>query len=205
MLRTLQYEQIRKLSFTGKILDVGGGKNADYASLLNGSATLESVNLDSKMFPSYIADLNEGLPFSEASYDQVISFNTLEHIRRDEFILQEMFRVLKNGGKLYLSVPFLYRVHGSPSDFHRHTAYWWEEKLESLGFQKEKIRVKPLVWDFLSTGFALTEGWTLSLMGVRRLIPRMRRALMLLAGLWPGRERSYLSDYALGYFISAEK
>lgn len=39
------------------------------------------------------------------TYDQIIAWHVLEHIQDDQKAIKEMFRVLKKGGKLLLSVP----------------------------------------------------------------------------------------------------
>lgn len=47
-------------------------------------------------------------PFSGVasnSFDQVVSFQVIEHIKPDEFFLEEIYRVLRPGGKAFLSTP----------------------------------------------------------------------------------------------------
>lgn len=39
------------------------------------------------------------------SFDYVISFQVIEHIQRDDIFLQEIYRVLKKGGKLVVTTP----------------------------------------------------------------------------------------------------
>ncbi len=47
----------------------------------------------------------EALPFEANSFDLVTSYQTLEHVQSVEMCLQEMLRVLKPGGVLYLKCP----------------------------------------------------------------------------------------------------
>jgi len=46
------------------------------------------------------------LTFQDNSFDAILSFDVFEHIPNVNLALSECFRVLKNGGKLLLSVPF---------------------------------------------------------------------------------------------------
>jgi SAM-dependent methyltransferase len=50
------------------------------------------------------ADLS-ALPFRNASIDVIINHHVLEHVPDDSVALQEFDRVLKPGGKLFISVP----------------------------------------------------------------------------------------------------
>ena len=45
------------------------------------------------------------LPFEDASFDWILCNHVLEHIRNDIKAIQELFRVLKPGGKALLQVP----------------------------------------------------------------------------------------------------
>ena len=47
------------------------------------------------------------LPFAEDSFNEIHCFHVLEHVTRDKYLkmLEELFRVLSIGGKLYLEVP----------------------------------------------------------------------------------------------------
>lgn len=45
----------------------------------------------------------------------------LEHIRQPFQVMQEVFRVLKPGGYVLISVPFMQEQHGSPHDYFRYT------------------------------------------------------------------------------------
>ncbi len=53
----------------------------------------------------YAISGGEELPFRDNSFDAVICMDVLEHIRDDKKVVSEIFRVLKDGGNLVLSVP----------------------------------------------------------------------------------------------------
>lgn len=63
-----------------------------------------------------------GLPFADATFDVVTSFETLEHIHERAQFLRELARVLKPKGRLILSTPnarYTRPVNGKPSNpFH---------------------------------------------------------------------------------------
>ena len=45
------------------------------------------------------------LPFADESFDYVVSFQVIEHIKRDKELVREVHRVLKKGGKFIVSTP----------------------------------------------------------------------------------------------------
>lgn len=45
------------------------------------------------------------LPFSDSSFDRVVASEVLEHVTLDEVVMAEMYRVLRPGGTLAVSVP----------------------------------------------------------------------------------------------------
>ena len=109
--RALQYEIIRSHPFNGLLLDVGGGRNADYLSMIN-CEVYEAINIDAAMEPTWKVGVGERFPCSSEQYDTVISFNTLEHVFDPRFIINEMTRVIKKGGKLAITTPFCFQSMG---------------------------------------------------------------------------------------------
>ena len=194
-LRALEYEIVRGIALKGRVLDLGGGERAHYASLLRIDGTLESLNFDAGMRPTYVHDANTPFPIPDATYDGLISLNTLEHIEKDEVALSEAIRVLKPGATFHIIVPFLYRVHGSPSDYHRHTCHWWENALTRFGVPAAHSRIEPMMWGRLSTAFAFLEFTRL----------RFLRKMPLFIDTLMGSGSADAADYALGYYISGTK
>jgi len=79
------------------------------------------------------------LPLQNDSFDTVILLEVLEHLERPEQALKEIQRVLRPGGTLILSLPFLYPVHDAPFDFQRYTPFGLERELKASGFRIEEL------------------------------------------------------------------
>ena len=63
------------------------------------------------------------LPFKNGSFDNVVAFEVLEHVFEVENAIYEINRVLKPGGGLLVSTPFMYREHEGPFDSARYTSW----------------------------------------------------------------------------------
>ncbi len=80
------------------------------------------INVDIQPYPTVqvVADASN-LPFGDNSIDMIVSESLLEHVPYPEAVIAEIRRVLKPGGWLYISLPFVYPFHGSPNDYTRFT------------------------------------------------------------------------------------
>ncbi|PLX37439.1 MAG: hypothetical protein C0606_03800 [Hyphomicrobiales bacterium] len=150
MLRALEYEAVVSLPLKGRVLDFGGGQRAKYVPLLPAGLDLASVNIDEEFQPTEIVPVGAPLPFEADSFDGAISLNVFEHIYDTRFVLDEIFRVLKPGGTLYAAVPWMFRVHGHPDDYSRHTASWWQKTIELTGFSA--MTIQPMCWGKATSG-----------------------------------------------------
>jgi len=58
--------------------------------------------------PDVVRDIRKGLPFDDNKFDKINCEHTLEHIQLNEdfiFVMNEIWRVLKPGGTVYIEVP----------------------------------------------------------------------------------------------------
>jgi len=104
---------LNRLPPTAVILNLGSGTRRISSSVIQVDyLPLAGVDV--------VADVAH-LPFPDCSVDGVISEATLEHVRDRQCAIDEMRRVLKPGGYLYIIVPFLVGYHASPDDYYRWT------------------------------------------------------------------------------------
>lgn len=148
-LRCLEYERMTKVNLTGRVLDLGGGSVTKYSARVPtwgtpSDFTYESANIDEAAKPTYLITPGEKLPIEDDRYDVVIALNTFEHIYDLHTPLSEASRILVPGGRLIFIVPFIFRVHGHPEDFHRGTPLFWSEMLKTHGFAPPAI--EALTW-----------------------------------------------------------
>lgn len=121
-----------------KVLDIGSG-NIGYKQNIHNSNLLYTLDYPStneryRVRPNIFADAR-CLPIHDNEFDVVFLFEVLEHVAEPEKVLKEIRRVLRPGGKFYLSVPFIYPIHDAPNDYWRFTVYGIQDVLRKHGFE----------------------------------------------------------------------
>lgn len=87
-----------------------------------------------------VSDLT-ALPFQNNIFDAILCTQTLEHISDPLVTVQGMAALLKPGGQLYLTAPFLGDpLHQEPYDFYRYTKYGLTEILTRSGLSLRSIK-----------------------------------------------------------------
>jgi SAM-dependent methyltransferase len=118
-----------------RILDLGCGYKP-FQSLLPNDQYL-GVDMSLNSFADVIAD-NHNLPFKDSIFDIIIVSEVLEHCENEYQVIKELRRVAKNQALVYLTLPFIFPLHGVPYDFNRFTRH----KLKSLFKQDEIVTLK---------------------------------------------------------------
>lgn len=125
---------------TGRLLDVGCG-NKPYRPLFTQISEHLGLELDtSENRESKRADIyydGHTFPIADRSVDTALCNQVLEHIFNPEQFLAELFRVLRPGGVLILTVPFMWPEHEQPHDCLRYTSFGLRDRLEQAGFRLE--------------------------------------------------------------------
>lgn len=116
-----------------RVLDIscGAGYGTQFMALQGASEVVgvdideESINFASKFYShprvNYLqSDAHYVRQLEDASFDVIVSFETIEHLPRPRQFLAELRRLLKPGGQLFVSCPNDYRVSPWLSQFHLH-------------------------------------------------------------------------------------
>ncbi len=116
LVHLVAYEAAAKLASDRVVLDIGC--NVGYGTALVGKESREAIGVD--VSPSSVQAANERnaasnirfqtidglqLPFGDATFDLVVSFQVIEHIFAPDSYLREIRRVLKPGGTVILTTP----------------------------------------------------------------------------------------------------
>jgi SAM-dependent methyltransferase len=95
----------------------------------------------------------EKLPFKDAAFDAVLCTQVLEHMEWPREVVKEFYRVLKPGGKLFLTVPMAHKEHQAPYDFFRYTSFGIRSMCKHAGFNK--IEISPFGGIFTRMAYEL--------------------------------------------------
>lgn len=117
-------EKMLAISNLGVVLDVGGGERftkwlAEYKDLFK-NTDYRTMDYDSTTGADVVGDIHN-IPLQEESVDAVICSSVLEHVENPILAVKELHRILKKGGKLFVSVPSIYPYHARKGHY---PDYW---------------------------------------------------------------------------------
>lgn len=197
VLRKLIYEQLQSAQLSGRCLDIGGGQNSPYISMVPDYVNIESVNVNSLYKPTHLVKVGEPYPYPDNHFNCIICLSVLEHIYDAKFVIREMHRVLKTGGTAYIAVPFMFGIHGNPDDYSRHTPSWWRLTMQSCGFTT--MIIEATVWGRY-TNINIHSYWSA---WIKDIV--IARVLSNGTKRYPDRHGEKLNSKALGWWISVAK
>lgn len=122
------------------VLDAGSG-NAPYRPLFKHSRyeTADFEKVDKTYEPStYVCDL-KSIPVESARFDYIVFNQVMEHLPEPTLVLNELNRILKDGGQIIYTGPLFYEEHEQPYDFYRYTQFGLRHLFGTTGFQIERL------------------------------------------------------------------
>jgi len=123
---------------SGKLIDLGCGKVPLYETYQPFATDVFCTDRGGQnemgMYLDFISDLSFPLPIKGEVIDTIILSDVLEHIPQPDMLWGEMARILRTGGVIFLSVPFLYGQHERPDDYYRYTKFALERFAKQSGF-----------------------------------------------------------------------
>ncbi len=128
----------RHLPLGSVVYDIGCGQKP-FASYLKGKVKVHvGVDLVDGFYKTDQVDLIGSayeVPAPDGIADAVILSQVIEHLETPLQAIRECHRLLKPGGLMFLSFPFLYPVHVEPRDFLRFTEHYLRQEIASQAFE----------------------------------------------------------------------
>lgn len=162
-----------------RVLDLPSGTGALTHLLLESGIDAVSADLCPEGFvvpgrTCVRADLNATLPFGDDEFDGFACIEGIEHIENPHLLAREANRVLKPGGRLYISTPNVLSIRsrlstllrGYPDQFH-----YMVEVDRATGREKPVAHINPI--GFLELRYVLARwGFRVDLVETNRLVKR---------------------------------
>lgn len=191
----------------GRVLEIGCGRTNRRGRFRPPPAAPGQwiyVDRDVARSPHICGDIGR-LPIRNSVFDTVLCLEVLEYVWDPSAALAELRRLLKPGGTLLLSTPFLHRVDAA-DDYWRFTEPALRRMLGESGF--EVMRCLPQGGAFAVIANVLRHAVSVQGDGSRRLLSVLLRPVF--AGLLgldgpASRRRPVLGTYATGYLVIARR
>jgi len=189
----------------GITIDMGTTKKMSYYRFMDtGKGRIFTADFQRTENVSVVLDLEDNLPFRNNSVDNVIMFSILEHIYDPQRLLEEVRRVLKKEGRIYVSIPFMMYYHPSPRDYSRYTRERLERMLDNFSIETfETIGGFFTVFDYNFTTYFLDA------VKMKKLKNMLSYISFLLSQAFDRKmmkiRKDYREKFPLHYFIAARK
>lgn len=131
-------------------------------------------DFNSRLKPEIVCSASV-LPLRNCSVNHVVCAWMLEHIEEPSLAINDMHRIMKPGGCIYLSAQFNWQAHEAPRDFFRFTEYGLRYLFSHYG-DWDILHLKP------STGFWLTISQILNYK-FKRMFPHAYPPFTILSGM----------------------
>ncbi len=191
----------------GVVIDVGCG-DAPYLDIVKNNIsqydTFDVEERDVKV--TYLGDIQNMEKVPDNKYDTVLNFDVLEHVKEPRKAISEMCRVLKNGGKIIISVPHLSRLHEVPNDYYRFTQYGLKYLLEKEGFEILLLESTGGLFSFIGhqiSSIIILPLWHIQYL--KKIILFINKWLFVLPAYYLDKIFDRDKLFALGYIVVGKK
>ncbi|MDX1962761.1 MAG: class I SAM-dependent methyltransferase [Pirellulales bacterium] len=139
----------------GPILEIGSHDYGSTAPFRGIYANNNYVGLDLQEGPNVdiVHDLTTGIgPLQPNFFSLAICCSVLEHVKRPWVMAEHITTLVRPGGHVYISVPWVWRYHAYPDDYFRFShhgirelfpSFEWQQQHYSLNVKNEFIKLTP--------------------------------------------------------------
>ena len=118
-------QEFGKIPAGAKVLNIGAGGDIG-KTLMRHAARQQfqvvALDIDEQRHPDIAGDIC-AYDFKGQQFDTIVMAEILEHIHSPHLALENVHRVLKDSGRLILTVPFIFPIHDQPYDYYPYTRY----------------------------------------------------------------------------------
>lgn len=139
-------EKIREIAKEKVVFDVGGGSRfqkalAGYKDYF-ADCDYKTIDVNPEYKPDIAADAHN-LPLADGAADGVICKSVLEHVENPFRAADEIYRILKPGGKCFVLVPFLHPYHAAGNAAYKDFWRFSEDGVKCLFSKFSRIEICP--------------------------------------------------------------
>ncbi len=116
------YLEQRLPEVSGRVLEVGSKNYGNTASLRDQYGNCEYIGVDfaqGEGVDQVIALCEGSGVLALNSFDLIICYSVLEHVKQPWLLAANLYQLLGIGGLIYISVPWVWRYHPYPDDYFR--------------------------------------------------------------------------------------
>jgi SAM-dependent methyltransferase len=198
---------------TGELLDVGCGSKPYRAFIPTTRYVGMEIDSAGSTAGPRVADVyydGRNFPFADQSFDGVLCSQVFEHVFTPFEFLAEIHRVLRPGGRLLLTVPFVWDEHEQPRDFARYSSFGLRAVLENAGFEVATMRksmadgrVLFQLWNAYVFKLTRTRRRSINVLSTVGLMAPINLAGIVLGSVLPRNPDLYLDNIVLARKINA--
>jgi ubiquinone/menaquinone biosynthesis C-methylase UbiE len=140
-----------------KVLEVGGGMGTDHAQFAKHGAITTDYDLSSGHLAhakrnfelrglrgEFVHGDGEKMPFADATFDVVYSNGVIHHTPNTQTVIDEMYRVLKPGGRIIIMV------------YAENSLHYWRNLVIEIGMDKRQFEARS-IGDIMSETVEISE------------------------------------------------
>jgi SAM-dependent methyltransferase len=165
-----------RIGQAARVLNIGAGGEIAH-ELARGGLTATAVDIDPARRPDMVADIQSLEPIADGTVDAIFCLEVLEHVGRPEAAAAAIRRVLRPGGLLIGSTPFLLGIHDSPHDYYRYTLHGLRHLFNSF----ETLELRERNGYFSAAAVLITRRFAVGSAAERRMAALLCPVLLLLS------------------------
>lgn len=192
---------------TGRFLDAGAGTQPFRALVEPLVDSYVAYDIEARASDvDFLGSVEDMSAVADDSVDTLLCSEVLEHVAHPAAAIAEFARIVKPGGTVLLTVPFLARLHEEPYDFYRYTRHGLQVLLDDGGFDVDEIVETGSLFSFLGHQVSVAVlGLTWHVRGLRRVAVALNRALVVRPSVALDRLTGMSRLLPLGYVVVATR